>query len=89
MSEVPAHDYSRCRKLLGKRFPKLGYYNIASTISINFGETDLVTGDAIDDLADIANELSELVWRSLSCHKGKQFLVTARLVLTANFSLLA
>jgi hypothetical protein len=62
-SEAPDRDYSRWRELLGKRFPSLGYYNIPSTISINIGEAEIHTGDALDDLADIANELSEFVWR--------------------------
>jgi len=62
-SEVSVRDYSRWRELLGKRFPRLGYYNIPSTISVNVGEAEIHTGDALDDLTDIANELSEFVWR--------------------------
>jgi hypothetical protein len=61
--EMPVRDYSRWREKLGKRFPNLGYYNIPGTISVNVGEAELDTGDALDDLADIANELSEVVWR--------------------------
>ena len=49
--------------MIGNRFPSLGYYNIPSTISVNVGEAEMHTGDALDDLADIANELSECVWR--------------------------
>jgi hypothetical protein len=62
-SEAPVRDYSRWRELCGKRFPNLGYYNIPSTISVNVGEAEMQTGDAIDDLADVANELSEFRWR--------------------------
>ena len=62
-SEASAHDDARWRKLLAKRFPSLGYYNIPSTISVNVGEAEIQTADALDDLADIANELSEFVWR--------------------------
>jgi hypothetical protein len=61
--EAPNRDYRRWRELIGKRFPSLGYYNIPSKISVSIGETELLTGDAVDDLADIANELSEFAWR--------------------------
>jgi Domain of unknown function (DUF5063) len=61
--EAPVRDYSRWRELLGKRFPSLGYYNIPSSISVSVGEAEIHTGDALDDLADIANELSEVAWR--------------------------
>jgi hypothetical protein len=61
--EAPTRNYSRWRELIGQRFPNLGYYNIPSTISVNIGEVELNTGDAVDDLADIANELSEFAWR--------------------------
>ncbi|MBI3174000.1 MAG: DUF5063 domain-containing protein [Chloroflexi bacterium] len=61
--EVPEHNYSRWRELITKRFPNLGYYNIPNSISVSIGEADIQVGDAIDDLADIASELSEVVWR--------------------------
>jgi hypothetical protein len=61
--EGPVRNYSRWRELSAKRFPSLGYYNIPSTISIVGGEVEIHTADALDDLADIANELSEFVWR--------------------------
>jgi hypothetical protein len=61
--EASARSYSRWRELIGKRFPSLGYYNIPSTITVNIGEAEIHTGDALDDLADIANELSEFAWR--------------------------
>ena len=61
--ESPNPDYSRWREIIAKHFPKFGLYNIPSTISKNIGEAKLHTGDAIDDLADIANELSDFVWR--------------------------
>jgi hypothetical protein len=62
-SEASVRNYPRWRELIGKRFPSLGYYNIPSTISVSVGEAEMHTGDALDDLADIANELSEFVWR--------------------------
>ncbi len=62
-SESPIRDYSKWRDIIAKHFPKFGFYNIPSTISENIGEAELHTGDAIDDLDDIANELSDFVWR--------------------------
>ena len=62
-SEAPVRNYARWRALAEKRFPSLGYYNIPSKISVSVGEAEIHTGDALDDLADIANELSEFVWR--------------------------
>ena len=61
--ESSNRDYSRWREVVGRRFPSLGFYNIPRTISENVGAAELHTGDAIDDLADIANELSEFIWR--------------------------
>jgi hypothetical protein len=61
--ESPVRNYSRWRELSQKRFPSLGFYNIPSTISVSVGEAEVLTGDALDDLADIANELSDFVWR--------------------------
>jgi hypothetical protein len=61
--ESSNRDYPEWREIITKRFPHFGFYNIPSTISENIGEAELHTGDAIDDLADIANELSDFVWR--------------------------
>jgi hypothetical protein len=61
--ESSNRDYSEWRELIAKNFPKFGFYNIPSTVSEKIGEAELHTGDAIDDLADIANELSDFVWR--------------------------
>src|SRR5690349_3164799 len=62
-SEELDRNYGRWRALIAKRFPSFGYYNIPSTISVRVGEAEIQTGDAIDDLADIASELSEFDWR--------------------------
>jgi len=61
--EPPNRDYSGWREIIVKNFPKFGFYNIPSTISERIGEAELHMGDAVDDLADIANELSDFVWR--------------------------
>ena len=61
--DSPNRDYSEWREIIAKNFPKFGFYNIPSTISVKIGEAELHTGDAIDDLADIANELTDFIWR--------------------------
>ena len=62
--DVPSNrDYPKWREIITKQYPNFGFYNIPSTISKNVGKAELRTGDAIDDLADIANELSDFVWR--------------------------
>lgn len=46
-----------------KRFPTLGWYNVARNISKNIENHDMMCGDAIEDICDIAVQLSEVVWR--------------------------
>ena len=45
----------------GSLFPDLGYYGVADP-----AETagDVLVGDAIDDIMDIARDLEEVLWRS-------------------------
>ncbi len=62
-SEPLNRDYSEWREIIVKNFPNFGFYNIPNTISEKIGEAKLQTGDAVDNLADIANELSDFVWR--------------------------
>lgn len=56
-------EYSTIRKKVEKRFPNLGYYNIALDISENVGNSDIATGDAIDDITDITLDLLGVKWR--------------------------
>ena len=62
-SDSPRFDYSHLRELAAKQFPSLGYYNIPDTICEKVGETEIIIGDAIDDIADILGDLQELIWR--------------------------
>ncbi len=48
--------------MAGSRFPNYGFYNIATDISVRIGETVLGVGDAVNDLADIATDMYEVVW---------------------------
>jgi hypothetical protein len=60
--DPPSQDYKRFRALASQRFPSFGYYNIPVTVTEHLRETDLMLGDAIDDLADIACDLGSIRW---------------------------
>ncbi len=57
----PDRDWKSTYAAMGSRFPSLGYYETIDPLGDPAGE--LVTGDAIDDLADIVGDLEEVVWR--------------------------
>jgi hypothetical protein len=59
--EAPRGDYDRFRRLAEQRFPGFGSYNDAP-LRADIGAAELATADAIDDLADIACDLSEVRW---------------------------
>lgn len=60
--DAPNNDYKNIRSKIELRFPKIGYYNIAREISENLENTELVIGDAVDDLADIVGDLLDVLW---------------------------
>ncbi|HNP36027.1 MAG TPA: DUF5063 domain-containing protein [Woeseiaceae bacterium] len=60
--DSPDQNYDDLRKLVSKRFPNYGYYNVADPITSNIGEAGASVGDAIDDLADIARDLYDVEW---------------------------
>ena len=45
---------------IGARFPELGFYGVASPAELT---GSVMLGDAIDDVLDIARDLSEVIWR--------------------------
>jgi hypothetical protein len=49
-------------KLAGKRFPDFGFYNVPYSVIEQLVESELMVGDAIDDLADIATDLEAVDW---------------------------
>ena len=61
--DPPERDYKALRDCIGKLFPSLGFYNSPSDISEEVGKSAIAIGDAIDDMADIAGDLKEVVWR--------------------------
>ena len=58
---LPARDTAYWAKLIATHFPTLGNYNI--TVSAETDAFDLSTGNAVDDLAEIAAEISECIQR--------------------------
>ena len=56
--EAPDRDYEEARALAASRFPDFGYYRAASLELV--GEPGI--GDAIDDLADLWLEFTEVAW---------------------------
>lgn len=60
--EIPENDYPSIRKAAELRFPNWGYYNTPKDVTENVAESELVTGDAIDDITDIVNDLKMVLW---------------------------
>lgn len=56
-----ADDY--WRSIVGPRYPMLGlYWEALSSVIVAGSEPQIATGDAIDDLVDIARDLSVVTW---------------------------
>src|SRR5579859_4570978 len=62
-STSPGRSYEELRKMVSTRFPSFGFYNIAEHVAEKVGESGTMVGDAIDDVADIARDLSDVKWR--------------------------
>jgi len=58
--EPPPVDQKATRTRIEARFSALGLYGVADPLELS-GEP--MVGDAIDDIADIADEVSAIVWR--------------------------
>jgi|TARA_R100000963_G_C4622781_1_gene89811 hypothetical protein len=56
-------EYSEIRKKVENRFPDLGLYNIVRDVCDKVGDTQICTGDAIDDITDITLDLLNIRWR--------------------------
>ena len=59
---IPDSTYDTVSKATQIRFPDWGYYNVCADISVKIAETEVLVGDAIDDIADIVGELVEVQW---------------------------
>lgn len=60
--DPPEIDYEWARALVTRWFPAFGFYNIPRDISTNIQQTEMHTGDAVDDLADIYMDLKGVAW---------------------------
>jgi hypothetical protein len=61
--EPPANDSDSTYKRVSKRFPTFGYYNTPLDVSEKVAETELAVGDAVSDVAEICDDLQEILWR--------------------------
>lgn len=61
--DSPRADYNHLRQLAVERFPNFGLYNMPEVFIDKIAQTEVVVGDALDDVVDIAIDLYEVVWR--------------------------
>jgi len=59
-SRPPPNDYKQTRALVESRFPDFGFYAWAGPEENP--NSEVMMGDAIDDLADIYGDLRDVVW---------------------------
>jgi hypothetical protein len=66
--DPPGPDYRELRERIAPLFPGLSFYNEALHIADEVGESELSMGDAIDDITDIAKDLSHVLfcWENTS-----------------------
>ncbi len=60
-TEPPQGDYKSVRRRVEGLFPDLGLYGIADPMKVPNEEA--LVGDAMDDISDIALDLTEVLWR--------------------------
>jgi hypothetical protein len=60
----PRAEYSAVRARFATAFPRLGFYEAITELSKPHGEAEATTGDALDDLADIAVDLQDVLDRA-------------------------
>jgi hypothetical protein len=62
-ADDPSEDFQAIYKVVGRRFPTLGYYNVAGSITKEIGESKVLIADGIDDIVDILLDLKGVLWR--------------------------
>lgn len=60
--DPPTQDYAHFRQLAAAQFPRLGFYDLPQPGGGRNSTTTSYTGDALDDLADIACDLAKVQW---------------------------
>ncbi|MBI2519295.1 MAG: DUF5063 domain-containing protein [Bdellovibrio sp.] len=61
--DPPKNHFSEVMKLVRQKFNDFGNYNWPAEIEENLSKTDIIVGDAIDDILDIYREMKEIQWR--------------------------
>lgn len=61
--DPPDFDYTEIRTNIVPNFPDIGWYHALINSHNIIPEAELVTGDAVDDLADIIRDLLKVKWR--------------------------
>jgi hypothetical protein len=61
--EPPTKDPAVRYQQVAERYPAFGLYNTPLDISEKAGATELAVGDAVSDLAEICEDLEEVLWR--------------------------
>jgi hypothetical protein len=61
--DPPREDARALRKRVEEAFPDYGYYNQVGDLRERIADTELMVGDAIDDIVDIYGDLREVQWR--------------------------
>jgi len=62
-AEPPAKEHKTTYQRVGARYPSFGYYNTPLDVSEKISETTLAIGDAVSDVAEIYDDLKEILWR--------------------------
>lgn len=69
--EPPRIDYAVVQRRFATAFPDLGLYDAVTELSKADGDPEVTAGDALDDLADIAVDLQEVLDRAkVSVHNA-------------------
>ena len=61
--DEPKLNYNEIRKIISKKFPNYGYYNIPSKTTKEIADTEIVVGDALDDICDLYMDMKKIKWR--------------------------
>ena len=61
--DAPKQNPAELWMLVEQRFPQLGFYNMPGNLYDSIADSDIVVGSAIDDIVDIAIDLTEVLWR--------------------------
>lgn len=59
---IPENDYNNIRTVIERRFPNWGYYNTVGDVTKKIMDTEILTGDVIDDITDTLNDLKMVMW---------------------------